>query len=225
MTTLLEATVLLFFLGAFSFICYKRKWLDNEGILIANSVGLATFLLGGTNSLVALTVFFVAGELATYFVKGKKTLHYQRNTGNILGNALASVVALLLNSPLGFFGAVSAALADTLSSEIGVLSKKKPFLVTTFKQVETGTDGAVSELGLLAAILGGFLMAATGIVFGLNFWQAIVVWIAGITGSLADSLFGATLQKKGWVDNNEVNFLGSSAGALAAVALSIAFGL
>ena len=125
MPSLLEVAILLFIFGIFSLVSYSRRWLDNEGILIAIIVGLFTYLLGDIKALITLFVFFAVGELATYFIKGKKFGHHQRKTANILGNASASMVALLLNSPIGFFGAIAAALADTLSSEIGILSKKK----------------------------------------------------------------------------------------------------
>lgn len=226
MTSWTEATVLLFLLGVFSLVSYRRRWLDNEGILIAIIVGLSTFLLGGSRALITLFVFFAIGEAATYFVKGKKEVHRQRTTSNILGNSSASIVALLLRSQLGFLGAISAALADTLSSEIGILSKKKPVLITTFKVVEPGTDGGVSELGTVAAIVGGFLISGLGFFFfHLKFAQVLIVLAAGIFGSLMDSLLGATIQKKGWVDNNEVNFLGSSCGALFAALVATSFGL
>ena len=225
MTTVLEAGIVLLALLLFSFLSYKRKWLDNEGILIANIVGLSTFLLGGGNALITLFVFFSAGEFATYFIKGKKKHHQQRNTSNILGNSLASIVALLLNSTIGFFGAISASLADTLSSEIGVLSKKKPVMITTLKSVQTGADGGVSILGFIAAAVGALIISGLGFLFGLSFGQAVIVFAAGIFGSVMDSIFGATIQQKKWVDNNEVNFLGSSAGALFSVALAISFAL
>lgn len=220
MVSVIEAALVLVALAIFSWVSYKRKWLDNEGILIANIVGLSTLLLGGTASLVVLFVFFAVGEAATYLIKKKKA-HGQRTTANILGNALASIVALLLGSPIGFFGAISAALADTLSSEVGVLSKQKPWMITTLKQVETGEDGGVSWLGLAAAFFGALLMA--GIAFALDFgWQqSVIVLIAGFLGSIIDSFFGATIQKRKWVDNNEVNFLGSSAGALIAAGLTL----
>ncbi|MBU0635849.1 DUF92 domain-containing protein [Candidatus Micrarchaeota archaeon] len=225
MTTIIEASIVLFALGIFSFFSYKRNWLNNEGILIANIIGLSTFILGGGNALTTLFVFFGVGEAATYFIKGKKKQHHQRNTGNILGNSLASIVALLLSSTIGFFGAISASLADTLSSEIGVLSKKKPRMITTLKTVQTGVDGGVSALGFLAAIIGALIVSGMGFLFGLSWEHAVLIFLAGLFGGIIDSVFGATIQQKKWVDNNEVNFLGSSAGALFAVLLGIIFGL
>jgi uncharacterized protein (TIGR00297 family) len=225
MTSLIEAIILLFFFGIFSFLSYSRHWLDNDAILIASIVGLFTYLLGGTTALITLFAFFVIGEAATYFVKGKKFVHHQRRTANILGNASASMAALLMGSPLGFFGAISAALADTLSSEIGILSKKKPFMITTLKTVEPGIDGGVSALGLTASLAGSLLIGLIAFLFGFSLLQSILIVIAGVFGGIMDSLFGATIQRKGWVDNNEVNFLGSSAGAIFAAGIALVVGL
>ncbi|MDO8625496.1 MAG: DUF92 domain-containing protein [Candidatus Diapherotrites archaeon] len=213
----LELAIVLVVLGIVSFWSYKKKFLDNEGLLIAFILGLSVFILGGIAGFTTLVIFFGVAELGTIFFTGKnvKQKHALRGTGNILGNALAGIVALLFNSPIGFFCAISASLADTLSSEIGILSKQKPRLITTFKQVDRGVDGGISLLGLGAAIVGAMVMG--GVYFGFfhNAKIALVVFAAGFFGSVADSILGATIQKKGLVDNNEVNFLASAIAAIA----------
>ena len=40
LTNPIELVAVLFFLAFFSFISYKKKWLDFEGILIGNAVDL-----------------------------------------------------------------------------------------------------------------------------------------------------------------------------------------
>lgn len=217
MSSILEAGLVLAFLVLFSYVSYKKRWLDNEGIIIGWILGLSVFLLGGSPAFVTLLVFFLVGEAATHLVKGAKKWHAQRSTVNILGNALAAIVALLLQSPLGFFSAISASLSDTMSSEIGATSTEKPVLITTLKKVDTGTDGAISQKGLLAALVGAVLIAVCAFVFGQPLKSAVIIVIAGVFGSLFDSLLGATLQKRGWLDNNEVNFFSSAVSALLAV--------
>lgn len=55
--------------------------------------------------------------------------------------------------------------ADTFSSELGILSKSKPRLLTSwsFRQVPPGTNGGVTFEGTLAGFAGGFVIALTSV--------------------------------------------------------------
>ena len=60
----------------------------------------------------------------------------------------------------------AAVAADTFSSELGILSKTKPRLLTSwnFRQVPPGTNGGVTLIGIMAGFLGAFTIAATSLV-------------------------------------------------------------
>lgn len=57
----------------------------------------------------------------------------------------------------------AAVAADTFSSELGILSKGNPRLLTSwnFRKVPPGTNGGISTLGTLAGFLGAFTIALT----------------------------------------------------------------
>uniref|UniRef100_A0A182JJF8 Transmembrane protein 19 n=1 Tax=Anopheles atroparvus TaxID=41427 RepID=A0A182JJF8_ANOAO len=129
-------------------------------------------------------------------------------------------VNLYRSSWLGvaIMGSFACSNGDTWASELGtVVGSGDPFLITTRKRVPRGTNGAVSVVGLLASILGGTLI---GLVYFLtvrytvetnvyqhspNQWPLIVFGgIAGLLGSLVDSLIGATAQYSGLTERGTI---------------------
>lgn len=182
----------------------------------AVATGLITALFvawrGGIHSFLAIILFFLIGEFVTRMIRNKYSHkpHATRSTSNIVGNIGPAIIALAINpTPFNvmFFASLSAAFADTLSSEIGVLSREQPVMITTLKPVQAGTDGAVSSLGFTAAALGGVIFAILGFFASGNVFLALMLFAAGVFGSVLDSFLGATLQQRGILDNNLVNFV------------------
>lgn len=217
-----ELIIVLSFLIIFSLISYKLKLLDFEGVLIANAVGLAAITYGPNPLIdfIAVVLLFIFGELASNFPLKK---HERRGIWNVVGNSLPALIflSLVLIYPelsfaleIGFFGAVAAALADTLSSEIGYFSKSKPLLITTLKRVERGVDGGVTLLGELAALFGGLVIGLYHYFFFNDIFFASIIVISGLIGSNFDSVMGATFERKKILNNTHVNLLGGLAGAI-----------
>jgi uncharacterized protein (TIGR00297 family) len=119
--------------------------------------------------------------------------------------------------------ALAEATADTVSSEIGQAFGGTPFMLTTLRRVPPGTDGAISLLGTIAGIAAAALIAATGApALGLSPTGCAVAFAAGVAGLFFDSLLGATVERKGWIGNDLVNFL-STAFAAGVSLLAIRF--
>jgi len=137
---------------------------------------------------------------------------HRRDAAQVLANGgIAGLCVLLwqifpgaLWPWLAFAGALAAANADTWATELGVLSKTPPRSIRTGRVVEPGDSGGVSRMGLLAATGGSLLIAGLAVLpwpgipskpdlvaLGL---VILLITLAGLGGSLVDSLLGATAQ-------------------------------
>ncbi|MFH1257268.1 MAG: DUF92 domain-containing protein [Candidatus Diapherotrites archaeon] len=217
----LEIAVLVLTLAFFSIAAYKKKALDFKGVIAGNVVGIIVFFQGGIADFLVLVALFSMAVIATEFSRRKVSVkHEKRTTSNILGNSGAALIAVFFLNPIAFFGAASTALADTLSSEIGLLSKTKPKLITSFREVEHGTNGGVTVLGTQASLVGAAVIAVLFLFFQGSATGALIVFAAGMIGSFADSVLGATIEEKGILSNAGVNFFACLLGALIAFSLN-----
>jgi uncharacterized protein (TIGR00297 family) len=110
--------------------------------------------------------------------------------------------------------ALAEAAADTASSEIGQVFGGLPRMITSLRKVEPGTDGAISLAGSLAGVVAAALVAAAG-TYALRGDRTMfaISCAGGVFGLLFDSLLGATLEERGWLNNDAVNFLSTSSAA------------
>jgi uncharacterized protein (TIGR00297 family) len=134
------------------------------------------------------------------------------------------------SAPMPLFAVVLAALAeaaaDTVSSEIGQVIGGRPRLITTMRPVEPGIDGAISLAGTLAGVVAAAIVALAGTLALRG--DLATFWIAcagGVFGLFFDSLLGATLERRGWLNNDAVNFLSTASAAAFALGLLAALAL
>jgi uncharacterized protein (TIGR00297 family) len=121
---------------------------------------------------------------------------------------------------LALVAALAEAAADTLSSELGEVLGGEPRLLTSLRPVPAGTDGAISFAGTLAGFSGAIVVGVAGAVaFALPPAQATIVVVAAFIGLFVDSFLGAVFERRGWLNNDAVNFLSTLASALLALAL------
>jgi uncharacterized protein (TIGR00297 family) len=110
--------------------------------------------------------------------------------------------------------ALAEAAADTVSSEIGQVLGGRPRMITTLRAADPGTDGAVSAIGTLAGVIAAAIVAGAGCWALRGNLELFELSCAGaIFGLIFDSLLGATLERKGWLNNDAVNFLSTASAA------------
>ncbi|KAI0880915.1 integral membrane protein DUF92-domain-containing protein [Annulohypoxylon maeteangense] len=118
---------------------------------------------------------------------------------------------------VGIIANYAAVCADTFSSELGILSRTSPRLITSWslRKVPRGTNGGVTLWGLIAGLLGSMIIVAASLMFlpfcgedtkgkigGGEIWnvnqKATLAWglaIWGALGSLLDSFLGGWFQR------------------------------
>ncbi|MCW3100971.1 MAG: putative rane protein [Chthonomonadaceae bacterium] len=253
----------LFAIG-FAALAYGMKLLTRSGAIATAGVGFVVFGMGGGKFLVPLLVFFATSSVLSRIGRRRKAganavtvKGATRDAGQVLANGGAAALIALLFQPLAhhmpleapryllllYLAALATVNADTWSTEIGGLSTAPPRLLSNWKRVAPGTSGAITGLGIFAALVGSLVVTLAGwLVWRLNAAEFVVVAWAGFLGSLLDSVLGASVQAlyrdpvsgqpteqprtadrahallRGfrWINNDVVNFVASVGGILCA---------
>ncbi|MFH1675497.1 MAG: DUF92 domain-containing protein [bacterium] len=221
---------------------YLAKVISRSGAIGGFVVGALIYYFTDWRGYIVLVTFFVLGTLVTkvkYKDKASKGIAQEdegrRGAKHAVANCSASLLlgiaaylalragaeraAILLMA--GYVGAFATAVSDTASSEIGQAYGKTTILLTSFKRVPPGTEGAVSLEGTLAGIGASLLLAivalAAGVIFGFTGLLAIV--LAAFIGNTLESVIGSTIERLPFITNEVTNFLNTVIGALAAIGL------
>jgi uncharacterized protein (TIGR00297 family) len=222
-----EELLLAAFLVVLMFFCYKFKKLTLQGSLAAGVVGLSVYLADHYRGLLLLLVFFILSVLATSHKKALKfNLNPQssqsggRTAAQVFANggvaAICALMGIADSERLPIYlvmlaSSLASALADTLSSELGIVYGRRYYNAITFKKDSNGLDGVISLEGTVIGAIGAFLV---GISFAGFSVTAVLIGLAGVIGNFADSVIGATLERKGVIGNNLVNFLNTFIAAI-----------
>ena len=196
-----------------AFLAHRARSLSRSGAYAATFVGTIIFGIGGWQWTILLLTFFITSSvLSRTFKKRKQGLYekyskgHERDAGQVFSNggvatAFAALHAFFPESPwpwVGFAAALAAVNADTWATELGVLNPHPPRLISNLKKVvEKGTSGGISITGTLAALAGAAIIGTLAVSLHPSPAPVMTGWIvtlAGLLGSLFDSLLGATVQ-------------------------------
>ncbi|KAK6841724.1 integral membrane protein DUF92 [Apiospora arundinis] len=109
---------------------------------------------------------------------------------------------------IGIIANYAAVAADTFSSELGILAKSEPRLITSLslRKVPRGTNGGVTLWGLVAGFLGSMIVVTASLAFlpcaatrppATSEEKVTLAWgltVIGALGSLLDSFLGGMFQ-------------------------------
>lgn len=87
-------------------------------------------------------------------------------------------------------------------------------MITTLRTADPGTDGAISLPGTFAGVVAAGIVAGIGtLALGGNLALFWISAAGAVFGLFFDSLLGATLERRGWLNNDGVNFLSTASAA------------
>ncbi len=232
---------------------WRWKALSLSGAVATVLVGTAIFGLGGWDWSAAILYFFISSSILSKTGKAKKSGLKQvfqkderRDWAQVLANgalpALCAALDFIQPQQLWYIfylAALSSAAADTWATEIGVLSRTTPVLITTFKPVSAGVSGGITKAGTMASLGGAFSLTLIGMyifpAYSHSLRYLIILTSTGFLASFFDSILGAALQAQyvcnrcqmmterqihcqaltsrtsgwRWVNNDWVNFISS----------------
>lgn len=199
-----------------SFTGWRLRALSRSGAVAAVLVGTAT--IAGTSWVggLLLGAFFVSSTLLSrrHAQRSEAAKGGTRDAKQVIANGGVAAAAALSSPWAGVDTAIvlaaaslAAATADTWATEIGSRSGRVPRMLLSRRPTTVGMSGGVTAPGTVASLAGATfigLVAATGIAVGVGAADAIlagaIVSLAGVGGSLIDSLVGEIAQQRRWCD-------------------------
>ncbi len=140
-------------------------------------------------------------DRATKDIQGKGGI---RGIKQVFANGAAGCICIFLYGVTGllafriaYYAAIFEVMADSIASDVGVLSKGQPIDICTWKKVSTGISGGVSVLGLSASAAACIVAGAvTGVLLDEGIKYIGIITLAPYLGMLADSVIGSLMQVK-----------------------------
>lgn len=197
-------------------VSFWRRSVDAGGAFVGAALGTVVFVAAGPLLWLIMAAFVLSSSAFTRFRASEKEWLAsiqekggRRDMFQVLANGgvgmIMALLARLTGEPAFAFAltaAFASANADTWASELGVLSRRGPISLVTFRPVPRGVSGGVTLAGLTASVCGALFIA---LIFALEnaLHQPDLARIAslaglaagaGVFGSLVDSLLGCTLQ-------------------------------
>jgi uncharacterized protein (TIGR00297 family) len=220
---------------AFAGLARAVRGVSSSGAVAGAAVCFLLCAYAGPGAFAALALVFVLAWATTRlgYQRKQKLGTAERREGRRASQVLANLGVPAICSVIygtgaanpAFLMAMAASLAeaaaDTVSSEFGQAAGRTPRLITTWKPVPVGTNGGVSLAGTLAGIVAAALVSLICLLIGLLDRKGFAISTgAGVLGMAADSLLGASLERRRRLNNDAVNFLGTLIAALTAFLLA-----
>ena len=189
-------------------VAYYARFLKASGAVATFLLASFVYGIGGWKWTTPILTFFLLSSLLSKLGKSRKRdiqsvseKSDTRDVGQVAANGGVAgllVMAQYLFQNVDFYpfylGAIAAVTADTWGTEVGTYFRMKTVSIVPMKEVLPGMSGGVSLVGIAGAFLGAAIVASTGYPW-IGFSSVVLMaTLAGVLGSIADSILGSTVQ-------------------------------
>jgi uncharacterized protein (TIGR00297 family) len=201
------------------FVAYRAGSLSKAGGVAAAVTG-AIAVGAGWNWAALLIAYFVSSSALSRLGRARKLAltagmvekSGPRDAMQVIANGLPFTVLAFIwpdnYEPWGKVGAImcgaaaslAASAADTWATEIGTWVGQAPRSIITWRRLPVGQSGGVTIAGLIGSVAGALFVALMARLVGWPKAMLPVIVVAGLLGSLVDSLLGALAQQRRWCD-------------------------
>lgn len=198
------------FCGLF-LICFFFRFMTYHGSLLSSFIGASFFFIGGLKStlyVVSLYVILIVIHIIKKVLKFKESEVVKKDKAKdlmqVVANGIVSLVFLylflFLEKPIILILSLltfSNSFVDSIASDIGCFSRRKPYDIFKKKIVEPGVSGGMTILGTCSATFASLVFSfAIWFFFSAHFIILIIGPIIMMTCCFMDSLLGSLVQSK-----------------------------
>lgn len=205
---IITSIILSFILALFA---YLKKAMTLPALTLAFIFSIIISYYGGILAFIILTTVFLSTALTK---KIKTTTRQKINESTTEKNGAKDIFQIIANVATGVIFIIiyhftnnkvflvsyacimAESMADSLASDIGVLSKKEPINIITLKPSSRGLSGNISMLGLISSLIGSLIIGIIFTLFNQNLKYLVIILISSFMGTIIDSILGATIQVK-----------------------------
>ena len=227
-------------------VVFYFRAIDYTGSLISMFMVFCYSFFGGSSALLFLLFEYFTIFIISFYKKVRFKINNKLEKKNYLQILVNGSIGTLFVIFYGIIGdlslliisliSISGAFIDSISSDIGVLTKKNTYDIVKFKKIPKGISGGVSFLGTISSMIFAFIISLFMYLkfkFGFNYF--IISFSLIFLQTIIDSVLGSLLQVKYYcskckkivekrvccglnsikisgyncVDNNLVNFISS----------------
>ena len=192
-------------------LCLQKKVLTKGGVLLAVVFDIIISLTLGNFGFTLLAIFLVLSVVVDKFkrqiIKRGRNDEAEksdcRDYMQVIANGLIATICAVLYFAskdrvyiIAFSAALAEALADTVSSGIGIVSNKT-YDIFRLKKCDGGISGGMSLIGTFSSLVASYLISLIAFLYGVvNIYEVIIITGAGFLGGVFDSFLGSLLQAK-----------------------------